>query len=392
MNAFEYYNPVKVIFKENSVDCIGKEAAAYGNTALIVSYKDVSFFGDLFEIIHNSLKQNNIRYFDFFEVTANPTINQAKMGVEFCKKNNIDIVIGVGGGSAMDCAKVIAAGVLYGHDITRMISFSHSSDFQIPPEKALPLLMIPTLPATGSEMNPTAVITNEETMQKSYVWAPQCLYPKVAVVDPVLTKNLPAYQTACGAIDTIAHMLEGYFNGTACNLDIQDRMMEGVITAILENVEKVLKNPHDTETRGVMQWASIIALNGWVLSGTYTWAPMHQMGHVLGARYNATHGATLAAMIIAWMRFFSARSDNKRYVQFAQRIFNLPLNEAANEFENLCKKLGVQTRITQFGVTEKDIDQLAADVEAVSFNRDGLLGSSPCLTKADVKEIYRIAL
>ncbi|MBC8546902.1 iron-containing alcohol dehydrogenase [Clostridiaceae bacterium NSJ-31] len=394
MNNFEYYNPVKVYFGSDSIEKVGAIAAEYGKKAVIVSYTDISFYGNLFDRIHDSLKAAGVEYLDYLEVMANPTIAQAKKGVDVCKEFGADLLIGVGGGSAMDCTKVIAAGVCYPEDdIRKMIAFSHADGSQVPPKEALPMIMIPTLPATGSEMNCTAVITDEETVSKSYVWAPDCMYAKAALVDPALSKTLPPYQTACAALDTIAHTVEGYFNGDPdVNLELQDRMQEGLVRAVLDTLPKVLENPDDVQARGVMQWASAIALNGWVLSGTYTWAPMHQFGHVLSARYKATHGATLAVMMIAFMKYFATHPGNAHYEQFAQRMFGKPLAEAALEYEAMVEKVGVQTRISQFGAKEEDIDMLADDVERVSFNADGVLGSVPPMTKEDVKAIYRLAL
>jgi len=395
MNNFDYYNPVKVVFGENALDFIGEKSKEIGTKALIVSYTDRSFYGDLFEKIIQNLLASHVDYVTFYEVEANPTIAQCEHGIEICKKEGCDMVIGVGGGSAMDCAKMIAAGTLYPHDdLRKMVSFSHSGDSnQIPPEIALPTIMVPTLPATGSEMNPTAVVTDEIAVKKSYLWAPSCLYPKYALVDPSLSKTLPKYHTACAAFDTMAHMLEGYFNGDdSKELQIQDNMQVGVMKAVYETLPKVVNNPENVEYRGVMQWASAIALNGWVLSGTYGWAPMHQMGHVLGARYHATHGATLSTMMLAWMRYFSTREDNQRYVKFAKDMFNCNLEEAIVVLEEAMKSYGVQVRISEFGATKEDIEQLVNDVVSVSFGDDNLLASNPPMTRDDIVNIYMLSL
>ncbi len=393
MNNFDFYNPVNVVFGQGVLKDLGEKAKPYGKKAVLVSYTDVSFFGDLFDILHKSLEDSGIEYKDYLAVEANPTIAQAKGGIELCKQFGADMVIGVGGGSAMDCAKVIAAGVKYEHELTKMIAFSHSDGSQIPPTDSLPMIMIPTLPATGSEMNPTAVITDEKTHRKSYVWAPECLYAKVALVDPSLSKTLPAYQSACGAFDTIAHTVEGYFNGEqGVNLDLQDRLQEGLVRTVLDNLPKVLDDPSDIQTRGVMQWASAIALNGWVLSGTFTWAPMHQFGHVLSTRYKATHGATLSVMMLAWLKYWSKRDDNQRYTQFADRIFGTDLDSAIAEFEKMIADSGVETKASQFGAKEQDIDMLVDDVVRISFNEEGMFGSVPPLGKEDIVEIFKLAL
>ena len=392
MENFVYYNPVEVVFAPKAVDQVGTYAKKLGRKAMLVTYTDISFFGNLFDRLHASLDEAGVAWVDYLGAEANPTLAQARAGVELAKKENADIIIGVGGGSAMDCAKVIAAGVCYHEDLARMIQFSHSEATQVPPEKALPMMMIPTLPATGSEMNSTAVITDEVTRRKSYVWAPQCMYAKTALIDPELTVTLPAFQTACGAADTIAHVTEAYFNGAAENLDLQDRLQEGLIRTVMENVGKVLENPNDVETRGVMMWAASLALNGWLLSGTYGWAPMHQMGHALSAKFGATHGATLACMMVAWLRFFADRPDNARYVRYADRLFGCGVAEAADQFEDFLKGIGVPTRISAFGVKESDIAMLAEHVQEVSFNADGVMASNPPVTRADVEAIYRLAL
>lgn len=397
MNNFEFYNPVKIIFGAGEVKRIGEAAKDYGKKALIVSYSVVDFYGDLFERIHASLQEKGVEYVDYFAATANPKISEAKGGVALGKKEGVDLVIGVGGGSAMDLAKVIAAGILYPYDdIRKMIRFSHSVDEQIPPKEALPLIMIPTLPATASEMNPTAVITDDETLRKSYVWEPSCLYSKVSILDPTLTMTLPAYQTACGAIDAISHVVEPFFfsdEATYGNIDLQDHMQIGVIRALYEGIPKVLANPNDVQLRGLMQFAATVGLNGWLTCGVQGWTPMHQMGHVLSSHFRATHGATLACMMLAWMRYFAHHKQNERFVKFANLMWGTEdLLQAADQFEAYIKSLGVQTRISEFGCTEADLETLTQGVVDVSFSADGTLASIPPITRDEAYQIYKLSL
>lgn len=393
MNNFEYFNPVKVVFGDNALDNVGEYAKELGKSVLLVSYKNTSFYGELLENIKKSLTEANVDYTEFYEIEANPTIAHCEAGIEVSIKNKCDLIIGIGGGSVMDAAKMIAAGSLYTGDIRKMVSFSHSDGSQVPPTEALPTIMIPTLPATGSEMNPTAVVTDEVSVKKSYLWAPDCLYPKYALVDPSLSATLPAYQTACAAFDTMAHIIEGYLNGDIdTELVLQDNMQVGVCKAVYETLPKVLHDPSNVQLRGVMQWSSAIALNGWVLSGTYGWAPMHQFAHVLGARYHATHGATLAVMMLAFMRYYAQKGDNPRFNKFAQDMFGSTLDKAVMMFEETIKSNGVQVRMSEFGATADDIDTLVNDVVSVSFGTDGLLASNPALNKEQVKEIYELAL
>ena len=392
MENFVYYNPVKVVFGSGSLKEVGANVAAYGKKALLVSYANPTFLAKTIAVIHEELIKCNVSCVDYFAVTANPLLSQARQGVSLCLDNEIDIVIGLGGGSVMDCAKIIAAGALYGNDIGGMIMFSHSNVKSVSPKRALPTVMIPTIPATGSEMNPTAVITDDQTKQKSYVWEPKCFYPKVAILDPDLTLSLPPYQTACGAYDIIAHVAESYLNGNPdYDLEVTDRLQEGIIKATMDSLAKVWDNPADIQARGNLMWEASIALNGWLTSGTFGFTPMHQLGHVLSAQYNATHGATLACMMPAWMRYFAKRPDNGRYMMFAERIFGCGIEQAADIFEEQMRRHGVQTRMHELGVKQEDIEFLADQVVSVSFGSDGKLNGNPQTTREDIVQIYKLA-
>ncbi|MBR7098730.1 MAG: iron-containing alcohol dehydrogenase [Clostridia bacterium] len=393
MFDFEYYNPVNVLFGVGKVSEIGQVTARYGKRALLVSYSDTSFFKNLIGQIHESLASEGVVCVDYFAVTANPFLSQARAGAELCKKEKIDVVIGLGGGSVMDCAKAIAAGAVYPHDMERMFLFSHSNVTQIPPVEALPTVMVPTLAGTGSEMNPTAVITDDVSGKKSYVWEPSCLYPKAAILDPALTVSLPSYQTACGAFDIIAHVIEAYFNGTEDGgLALHDEMQLGVIRAVWETLPVVMEHPDDLQARGVLMWAASIALNGWLTSGTFGFTPMHQMGHVLSATHGATHGATLCCMMVTWLRYFNDREDGARYRKFAKEFFGVSASEAADIFEERMRKFGVQTHIRAFGVVDEEIELLADMVRSVSFGPDGYLNAVPKLSRDQIRDLYRLSL
>lgn len=396
MNKFEYFNPVKIIYGPGEVLKIGAETARYGKKALIVSYAEVGFYGDLFERIHAALDKEGVTATDCFVATANPKISEAKAAITLGRKHEVDVIIGVGGGSAMDLAKVVAAGMVYPHELTRMIKFSHSDESQIPPTTALPILLIPTLPATASEMNPTAVITDDLTNRKSYVWEPGCLYAKTSILDPMLTLTLPPYQTACGAIDAISHVLEPFFfsnEQTFGNLELHDHLQIGLIRTIYENLPKVLEQPDDVDLRGLMQFSATVGLNGWLTCGVQGWTPMHQMGHVLSSHHKATHGATLACMTLAWMRFFANREQNWRFRKLALLFWGTEdLLQAADTFERYIRSVGVQTRISEFGCTEQDLDLLTQGLVDVSFSANGTLASIPPITREDARRIYELAL
>ena len=393
MENFEYYNPVKVVFGEGTLEQIGTYAVQYGKKALLVTYTDCGFFAETIKTIHNKLNAAGITCVDYMGVTANPKVSQVKGGVELCKANSIDLIIALGGGSVIDCAKVIAAGVYYDGELSNMLMLSHSDVTAVPPKKALPYIAIPTLAGTGSEMNPIGVVTDDVTDKKSYVWEPSCLYARVAIMDPELTVGLPPYQTACGGYDIFAHVMEAYINGDPDkDLTLHDRMQEGVMKAALEALERVWADPKDTQARGVMMWAASVALNGWLLSGTFGFTPMHQMGHVLSAKYNATHGATLACMMVSWMKYFENRPDNAKYVKLAQNVFGCDLKTARERLDREMQAKGVQTRISQFGVTEEALDELTDMVVAVSFGSDGKLNGHPKMTREDIYQCFKLAL
>ena len=398
METFEFYNPVRIIFGPGEVSRTGEEAAKLGKRAMVVSYREHHFFTDLLRSVESMLTSAGLGVVPYYEVTANPLMGQVDAAVRLCKAENVDLVIAIGGGSAMDVAKITAAGVRYQEDLWKMIVSRHDHEVAVPPEKALPLLMVPTLPATSSEMNCGAVVTNEKIMEKSYVFA-ECLYPKVSIIDPALTCSLPPFQTACGAADTISHAMETYLNGVD-DTPLQDRFLEGVMTTTIENVGKALDDPDNVEVRSHLQWASVVAWNGWLQAGIGGWAPMHQLGHVLSARHDITHGASLAIIMIAWMKYlYQYRLE--RYVQFADRILGMEVSgqkpdvvaqAAIDQFDSFLKSIGVPTRLSDVKIPENEIDAMADDVVRISFGTDGKLNSRPPIDREQVIKIYSLAL
>ena len=319
-------------------------------------------------------------------------------GIKICKEAGSTFLIGVGGGSAMDATKMIAAGVLYEGDLWNMVFSRHdNSKVVIPPVKALPILMIPTLPATGSEMNPTVVVTNEKLNEKSYTWAP-CLYPKISIVDPELTTSLPAYQTACGAADTIAHVLEFFLMGFE-DAFLNNRIQESVMLTVLEYLPLVRKDPKDVNARAHLQWASIVALNGWSQPGD-GWTPMHQLGHVLSAHTDCAHGASLTIVMPAWMKHFY-KTNLLQYGLLAKRVFGVDSTnrspeqlayEGITSFEAILKEWGLPIRLPEIGLKEADIPALVEDVVRVSFGADGKMRSRPPASREDVEKVFQLAL
>ena len=284
MNGFTYHNPVKVVFGNGTFVQAGEEAAKLGKRAFVVSYGDGSVAGTLARLAE-LLDAAGVASEQFLEVVPNPPIEMVARGVERAKAFGADFVIGIGGGSAMDAAKAVAAGVHYTHgDLWNMVYASHSNVTAQPPESALPLLLIPTLPATGSEMNMCSVVSSTTRGKKSYIWA-DCLFAKTAILDPELTYTLPPFQTACGSVDAISHVLEIYINGQDKS-DLLHEWQLGLMRTIVENLPVVLKNPTDPDARAELMWCATCGLNGWASPGT----PTHVRSSCGAQRADSTAG------------------------------------------------------------------------------------------------------
>lgn len=398
MNNFEFYNPVHIIFGIGEIDRIGQEASKLGKKALLVTYTDHAPFSGMIKSITECLEAADVDVSPFFGISPNPKLSEVVRGVQTCKETGADFVIGLGGGSAMDAAKLIAAGVFYKGDLWEMVFSRHDdSKKTIPPDEALPILMVPTLPATGSEMNPTAVVTNDQSTEKSYTWN-ACLYPKVSIVDPALTCSLPPFQTACGAADTLSHVLEFYLTGFE-DAFLNNRIQEAVMLTVLEYAPKVLHDPNDIHSRAHLQWASIVALNGSTQPGD-GWTPMHQLGHVLSAHYDIAHGASLTIIMPAWMKYFY-KTRPTQYATLAKRVFGVESQGRSDEevalegiacFEAFLNQIGMPIRLADVNVDGDEIPALTADVVKISFGSDGKLRSRPPATRDDVEAVFTLAL
>lgn len=397
MNNFTYYNPVRVLFGAGEVNKTGQEAARLGQTVCLVSYKEPGFLVPLLEKVKQLLEKENLHVYTFFEVEENPEIKTIEKGVELCRREKIDLLIGVGGGSTMDAAKAIAAGVFYKGDLWNMVFSRHSTISTVPPEKALPTLMIPTLPATGSEMNLCAVVSNRALQEKSYIWD-TCLYPKTSIIDPELTVTLPPYQTACAAADTISHVLEIYLNGEE-DSDLQHYFQEGVMRTVIDNIDKVLSDPGNISARSHLQWAATCAINGWASPGD-AWTPIHQIGHVLTALYKVPHGASLAILMPAWMEYMYPRRM-EQYHRFARNVMLIPdggkteeetVREGIAAFRGFLKRIGTPLSLSEMNIPETGIPRIVENVVKVSFGNDGFLACHPPVSKEDIKNVLYQAL
>ena len=397
MNSFEYSNPVTALFGIGVFSQAGEKIAQYGKKALVVSYSDKGCAATL-DKLSELLKAAGVEEQRFCEVMPNPDIAMVAQGVELAKSFGADVVVGVGGGSAMDTAKAIAAGVEYnGGDLWNMVYSRHDNIQAIPPTSTLPTVMIPTLPATGSEMNNCSVVSNRALGEKSYIWSP-LLFPKLAILDPELTYSLPPFQTACGAVDTISHVLEIYINGQPKS-DLLHAWQEGVMRTIVVNLPKALANPTDADARCELMWCATCALNGWASPGD-AWTPMHQVGHVLTSRHQINHGSSLGLVMPSWMDYMK-QFKPERYFQFAVNVMGISpagktiaevIDEGIASFKRFIGESGMPTRLSEKGVTESDLPEIVKGVKKVSFCADGVLNCQPPVTETMLLEILTKAL
>jgi len=393
---FEFHNPTHLMFGAGALSQLGEAGSRHGKKALIVTGGGSVKRNGTFDRAVASLKAAGMAFAECNGVEPNPRIATVRRGARIAREEGCDVIITLGGGSTMDAAKVMAAAFYYDGDPWDMIY--HGQPDPHVPTRALPIITVPTLAATGSEMNMGAVISNEETKEKSFVQT-ECLYPAVALVDPELTLSVPKDQTAYGVCDIITHVTESYFNGVD-GTPLQDRFAEGVILTALEWGPKAIADGNDLEARSQVQWASIVALNGWVNAGTNGGYPVHMIEHTLSAYHDITHGAGLAAVNPSWMRFAAGHGPQK-FVQFAERIFGLKAKgpedlecalQGIDRFETFLKTIDCPTRLSELKIDDTLITRYAQETLRIIHDEKGNLPGRPAMSEKDIVAVLRSAL
>jgi alcohol dehydrogenase YqhD (iron-dependent ADH family) len=359
MQNFTFWNPTKIIFGKDTIPQIGVETKQFGKKVMLVYGKSSIKNTGVYDKVVNSLREAQLEVVEFSGVQPNPVLSHVKEGIAFVKRKKVDLIVAVGGGSVLDESKAIAVGAKTDGDVW---------DFYLEktaPQDALPVLTVLTLAATGSEMNPTSVITNDATHQKFNLRSP-FIFPKVSILDPTATYTVPKSYTAYGGVDAISHVIEGYFTSKDPWTPIQDRLVEGLIKTIMESTERILENPQDYQGRATMMWAASLALNGLPVAGIGQHSfPNHMIEHSLSAIYDIPHGAGLSIVIPGWMKYASRKSLAK-FVQFAEQVFdiyeNSPEQAAEKGIEALkawFEKIGSPTTLSAGNIPEGDIEKIA---------------------------------
>lgn len=408
MDNFTLYAPTKFVFGRDTESRTGQLAREFGGTRVLVVYGGGSAVrSGLLDRVTESLHAADITTLAMGGIAPNPTDDRVREGIDLVRREGVDMIIAVGGGSVIDTAKGIALGALYDGDFW---------DFycgKLPAERALPVGVVLTIPAAGSEGSGNSVITRREGAIKLSLRSEVALRPKFSVMNPELTTTLPPFQTACGIVDMMAHIFERYFTNTP-DCEVTDRLAEGVLKAIMTEAPKVIANPDDYQARANIMWASTLAHNGICGTGRREDWSSHFIEHEISAIYpEVAHGAGLAAVIPAWLEHVTQTNPGK-VAQWAERVMDvrshaddyddnatlfefgikvhrtLSRSEVAQEGIKRLRKffasLGMPSDFATLGVTNPDIPALVA---ALHLHKGDPIGAYVPLTPTDTEAIYR---
>ncbi len=388
MNNFHFYSPTEIVFGKNTESEAGKYVRKYGGTKVLVHYGSGSAVrSGLLDRVTASLETEGISYVLLGGVQPNPRDTKIYEGIEICKREGINFILSVGGGSCIDSAKGIAIGAKYDGDFWDFYGTGKTVT------DVLPIGTVLTIAAAGSEASPGSVVTKEEGMLKRDVGS-DLLRPRFSILNPELTCTLPAYQTACGATDIMAHVFERYFTNTS-EVEITDRLCEAVLLTMVKETPRVIADPMNYEARANIMWAGTVAHNDIVGVGRDQDWNSHGIEHELSGLYDCAHGAGLAVIMPAWMEFV-CHHNVMRFAQMAVRVFGCEMNfenpemtakQGISAFRRFLSSIGMPINFEELGAKEEDIPVL---VEKFGLG-DGKTGGFVPLSSADVAEIYRIA-
>lgn len=385
MNNFTHFIPTKIHFGKGQISHLSELAESGTKVLLVYGGGSIKKTG-LYDTALKILTENGLQVTDCSGVEPNPRIESVRKGVQLCRENDIDMVLAIGGGSVIDCAKVIAAGARYEGD---------AWDLVIHPERilgALPIYAVLTLAATGSEMDHFAVISD---MSKNEKWdtTSEFIQPKMSILDPEYTYTVSPRQTAAGTADIISHILENYFTNVE-NADIQARFCEGLLKTCIKYGPIALKDPENYDARANLMWASSLALNGILDGGAEVAWCVHPMEHELSAFYDITHGVGLAILTPFWMDFALNEKTAPKFAEYGVNVWGLEAGQDAMTTarkaiqctRNFFHEMNLPATLHEVGIDETHFDIMAEKAAA------GSTGSYVPLTKEDIIGIYRAAL
>lgn len=389
MNNFTFYSPTYFVFGKDTEKEAGHYVKRFGGSKVLIHYGGGSVVrSGLLDRVKNSLQQESVPFIELGGVQPNPRSGLVYQGIELCRKEGVDFILAVGGGSAIDSAKAIAAGARYEGDFWDFYEGKPVTD-------ALKVGTVLTIAAAGSEGSGDSVITKEEGMLKRGAGG-EALRPVFSILNPELTQTLPAYQTAAGATDIMAHVFERYFTNTK-EVEITDRLCEAVLLTMIKEVPRVIADPNNYEARANIMWAGMVAHNNLVGVGRDQDWSSHGIEHELSALYDVAHGAGLAVIFPAWMTYVM-KHDVNRFAQLAVRVWGCQMNfmnpeetalEGIERLKQFLSSIGMPINFRELGAKEEDIPLM---VEKLGLGETGTMGNFVKLTSKDVEQIYRLAL
>ena len=391
MNNFIFHNPMRIFFGKGTDDQVGKLTKQFGGSRVLLHYGTGSIKkSGLYDKVVKQLKNEGLFVLELGGVVPNPRLSLIREGIRLCKEHKIDFILAVGGGSVIDSAKGIAAGAVNEKEI-----WDYYMDWNNVITSALPLGVVLTLPATGSEASLGTVVTEDETGLKRY-FSNELLVPKFSIMNPELTYTMPKYQIGCGCADILAHLMERYFTQTE-HVDFTDRLLEGSMRTILNYAPMAMKDPTNYDVRAEIMWVGTLAHCGLLGTGRLEDWASHDIEHELAGIYDIAHGAGLAIMFPAWMKYVY-HANKKRFVQFAVRVFDVDLAfededaiilEAISRLEAWFKTLELPTRLSEIDIDDSRFEEMSQ--KAMLGGRTHL-GEFIQLSPAMIKEILTLAL
>lgn len=388
MKDFNYCAPTRVIFGKNTELEVGKALKNAGATRVLMQYGGGSIKkSGLYDRVVKAIRDEGIELFELGGVQPNPHLSLVRKAIEIVREQKIDYLLAVGGGSAIDSTKATAVGAMYDGDVW---------DFycgKAVPKKAMPVGVVLTIPAAGSEGSNSSVITNEDGWIKRGLGC-DLTRPAFAIYNPELTYSLPAYQTAAGATDIMAHIMERYFTNEP-DVDMTDRLCESVLKTIIRQAPVAVKEPDNYVARAEMMWASTVAHNDFLSCFRVGDWSSHQLSHELSGMYDATHGAALAVAFPAWMTYVY-KHDVQRFCRFAVEVMGVEMDffhpeetalKGIAALRAFFKSIGMPTTLSELGVPEDKLDVLA---DKVKRGADGTTGQFVKLTRDDCLKIYQL--
>lgn len=388
MKDFNYCAPTRVIFGKNTELEVGKALKNAGATRVLMQYGGGSIKkSGLYDRVVKTIRDEGIELFELGGVQPNPHLSLVRKAIEIVREQKIDYLLAVGGGSAIDSTKATAVGAVYDGDVW---------DFycgKAVPKKAMPVGVVLTIPAAGSEGSNSSVITNEDGWIKRGLGC-DLTRPAFAIYNPELTYSLPAYQTAAGATDIMAHIMERYFTNEP-DVDMTDRLCESVLKTIIRQAPVAVKEPDNYVARAEMMWASTVAHNDFLSCFRVGDWSSHQLSHELSGMYDATHGAALAVAFPAWMTYVY-KHDVQRFCRFAVEVMGVEMDffhpeetalKGIAALRAFFKSIGMPTTLSELGVPEDKLDVLA---DKVKRGADGTTGQFVKLTRDDCLKIYQL--